>query len=55
MRYRRWAGSYQKYILTNPFTILREAALTAQSAFKLVYPAELLTFKYTTVYGIKGF
>jgi len=32
-----------------------EAALAAQSAFKLVYPAERLTFKYTTVYGIKGF
>lgn len=29
-----------------------EAALMAQSAFKLVYPDEKLTFKYTTVYGI---
>jgi thioredoxin reductase (NADPH) len=32
-----------------------EAALAVQSAFKLVYPQERLTFKYTTVYGINGF
>lgn len=32
-----------------------EAALAVQSAFKIVYPQERLTFKYTTVYGINGF
>jgi thioredoxin reductase (NADPH) len=29
-----------------------EAALMAQSAFKIVYPDQKLTFKYTTVYGV---
>ena len=32
-----------------------EAALMAQSAFKYVYPAEKLSFKYTTVNGIHAF
>jgi len=32
-----------------------EAALMAQSAFKYVYPAEKLSFKYTTVNGINAF
>lgn len=32
-----------------------EAALMAQSAFKHVYPAEKLSFKYTTVNGINTF
>lgn len=32
-----------------------EAALMAQSAFKFVYPAQKLAFKYTTVYGISAF
>jgi len=32
-----------------------EAALAMQSAFKYVYPAEKLSFKYTTVYGINAF
>jgi thioredoxin reductase (NADPH) len=32
-----------------------EAALMAQSAFKLVYPDQKLSFKYTTVYGVTAF
>jgi thioredoxin reductase (NADPH) len=32
-----------------------EAALMAQSAFKVVYPDQKLSFKYTTVYGITAF
>ncbi|MEH6306558.1 NAD(P)/FAD-dependent oxidoreductase [Olivibacter sp. CPCC 100613] len=32
-----------------------EAALMAQSAFKYVYPAQKLSFKYTTVNGIHAF
>ncbi|MDB5120476.1 MAG: ferredoxin--NADP(+) reductase [Sphingobacteriales bacterium] len=32
-----------------------EAALMAQSAFKFVYPAQKLSFKYTTVYGVNTF
>jgi thioredoxin reductase (NADPH) len=32
-----------------------EAALMAQSAFKYVYPAQKLSFKYTTVYGVNAF
>jgi len=32
-----------------------EAALAMQSAFKYVFPAEKLSFKYTTVYGINAF
>ncbi len=32
-----------------------EAALMAQSAFKYVYPAEKLSFKYTTVNGVNAF
>ncbi|MGO1243625.1 NAD(P)/FAD-dependent oxidoreductase [Sphingobacterium sp. JB170] len=32
-----------------------EAALMAQSAFKQVYPAQKLSFKYTTVNGINSF
>lgn len=32
-----------------------EAALMAQSAFKLVYPEQKLSFKYTTVYGVTAF
>lgn len=32
-----------------------EAALMAQSAFRYVYPAEKLSFKYTTVNGINAF
>lgn len=32
-----------------------EAALMAQSAFKYVYPAQKLSFKYTTVNGINAF
>jgi thioredoxin reductase (NADPH) len=32
-----------------------EAALMAQSAFKYVYPAQKLSFKYTTVYGVSAF
>lgn len=32
-----------------------EAALMAQSAFKYVYPAQKLSFKYTTVYGVNTF
>ena len=32
-----------------------EAALMAQSAFKLVYPDQKLGFKYTTVYGVTAF
>ncbi len=32
-----------------------EAALAMQSAFKYVFPAEKLSFKYTTVYGINTF
>ena len=32
-----------------------EAALMAQSAFKLVYPAQKLSFKYTTVNGVHAF
>ncbi len=32
-----------------------EAALMAQSAFKIVYPDQKLSFKYTTVNGINGF
>ncbi|QKJ28211.1 NAD(P)/FAD-dependent oxidoreductase [Mucilaginibacter mali] len=32
-----------------------EAALAMQSAFKYIYPAEKLNFKYTTVYGINTF
>jgi len=32
-----------------------EAALMAQSAFKLVYPDQKLSFKYTTVYGVSAF
>src|SRR5690606_12662831 len=32
-----------------------EAALMAQSAFRYVYPAEKLSFKYTTVNGVNAF
>ncbi len=32
-----------------------EAALMAQSAFKIVYPDQKITFKYTTVYGVTAF
>lgn len=32
-----------------------EAALMAQSAFKVVYPDQKLSFKYTTVYGVTAF
>lgn len=32
-----------------------EAALMAQSAYKIVYPDQKLTFKYTTVYGVNHF
>jgi len=32
-----------------------EAALMAQSAFKLVYPEQKLSFKYTTVNGVNSF
>jgi thioredoxin reductase (NADPH) len=32
-----------------------EAALMAQSAFKVVYPDQKLSFKYTTVYGVSSF
>ena len=32
-----------------------EAALMTQSAFKFVYPAQKLSFKYTTVYGVNTF
>ena len=32
-----------------------EAALMAQSAFKVVYPDQKLSFKYTTVYGVSAF
>jgi thioredoxin reductase (NADPH) len=32
-----------------------EAALMAQSAFKIVYPDEKLSFKYTTVNGVNSF
>ena len=32
-----------------------EAALMAQSAFKLVYPDQKLSFKYSTVYGVTAF
>ena len=32
-----------------------EAAMMAQSAFKVVYPDQKLSFKYTTVYGVTAF
>jgi thioredoxin reductase (NADPH) len=32
-----------------------EAALAMQSAFKYIYPDEKLSFKYTTVYGVRTF
>jgi thioredoxin reductase (NADPH) len=32
-----------------------EAALMAQSAFKIVYPNQKLSFKYTTVNGVQTF
>ena len=32
-----------------------ESAIAMQSAFKYVYPAEKLSFKYTTVYGVNSF
>ena len=32
-----------------------EATLMCQSAFKRIYPDEKLSFKYTTVTGVKGF